>query len=342
MTGDGRVVQTFVISSGRWGRGACERSQRRPDRRWLHHALPAREPVQRRSSAARRSPVSRDPFFFDLGGFIQFKGELLKGTTALGAPGGRRRHLASAASPHRYVRRNNVARSAAWIPNRFLVAPAPTSASGDDLPSRRDRLHAGRPNGPAGDQHRVSMASTPRIEPPLNNAEKEAFNRLNPSADRAVTSDNVAASLGAIDNVLVVNAAPHYTAGQITAITYAPARRPDVPGRKTPAGSSTAARGRRRDQRGVGLLTDGNVTSDGVDANDSTFRGTSFRTWPVPTERPDRRRDRVRVRPVRPPSVQLDHASAHARDLDMTGSRRSLDRTSRRVGRARCSSGPSD
>ena len=220
--------------------------------------------------------VRDDPFFFDLPGFVQFKSELLKGTTALGAPGGGAGTLLGGFTGADTFAGTNVSAIALWVPNAYLGGTgrhigiwATTSYHTPTGWEQVDRV--GRPaintvfNG-----LNVPLTST------LNNAQKEAFNRLRPTDDRAVARDNVIAVLGAIDNVLVTNGAAHYSASQMSGI--ADVLLPDVltfqvgnnagflNGRKLADDVINAE---------VGLLTDGAVTSDGVDANDIPF-GAAF------------------------------------------------------------------
>src|SRR5664279_1286222 len=216
--------------------------------------------------------VRDDPFFFDLPGFVQFKSELLKGTTALGAPGGGAGTLLGGFTGHDTFAGTNVSSIAIWVPNKRLGGTGrhvgiwgTTSYATATGWEQVDRV--GRPaiNTVFNGLH-VPTTST------LNNAEKEAFNRLRPSSDRATTRDNVIAVLGAIDNVLVTNAAAHYTPAQMSGI--ADVLLPDV--LTFQVGNNGAfLNGRKLGDdvinAEISLLTDGAVTSDGVNANDSPF-----------------------------------------------------------------------
>jgi Domain of unknown function (DUF4331) len=217
--------------------------------------------------------VRDDPFFFDLPGFVQFKSELLKGTTTLGAPGGGAGTLLGGFTGTDTFAGTNTSAIAIWVPNARLggsgrhvgiwgTTSYHTSVGYDQV----DRV--GRPaiNTVFNGLH-VPTTST------LNNAEKEAFNRIKPTSDRAVARDNVIAVLGAIDNVLVTNGAPHYTALQMAGI--ADTLLPDVLTFQV-GNSAGFLNGRKLGDDVInaefGLLTDGAVTSDGVDANDLAFR----------------------------------------------------------------------
>ena len=106
------------------------------------------------------------------------------------------------------------------------------------------------------------------------NAEKEAANRLRPSDDRSFDRDNVIATMTAIDHVLEVNAAPNYTAAEIRGI--ANVLTPDTLTIKLGLNAGFL-NGRRLSDDVINaefsLLTHGNVTSDGVNANDCDVPG---------------------------------------------------------------------
>jgi hypothetical protein len=114
----------------------------------------------------------------------------------------------------------------------------------------------------------------PAINTVFNNtaAEKEAANRLRPSDDVAFDRDNVIAVLNAIDNVLQTNSLPNYTPTQIRGLANVL-----VPDELTVKLGSSAGflNGRKLSDDVINtefsVLTDGNITSDGVNANDRTF-----------------------------------------------------------------------
>lgn len=277
MTSDGRVVQTYVI------RRATGASARADDRNGVLIGVGSTTPYHRATRVSTTSiggkafaGVRDDPFFFDLVGFQQFKTELLKGTTTLGAPNGGPGTLLGGFTGTDTFAGTNVSSIALWVPNRFIGGTghnigiwAATSLHSSIGYTQVDRM--GRPaiNTVFNGLH-TPLSST------LNNAEKEAFNRLNPTADRAVARDNVIAVLGAIDNVLVANSAAHYTAAQMSGI--ANVLLPDILTFQV-GNASGFLNGRKLSDDVINaefsLLTDGAVTSDGVDANDATL-GTSF------------------------------------------------------------------
>jgi hypothetical protein len=270
---DGAVVQSYSI---RRARGAAARRNE-----WTGTSYGTGN-----TTAYKRTPrlspltggivgfagVRDDPFFFDLTGFVQFKGELLKGNTTLGAPGGGAGSLLGGFTGTDTFAGTNVSSIALWIPNALLggtgrhigvwaTTSIPTSTGYQQV----DRM--GRPaiNTVFNGLH-VPVSST------LNNAEKEAFNRLSPASDRAVTTDNVIAVLDTIGGVLTANAATPYTPTQEAAI--ANVLLPDV--LTFQVGNSAGFLNGRKLADDVinaefGLLTNGAVTSDGVDANDKAF-----------------------------------------------------------------------
>jgi hypothetical protein len=129
----------------------------------------------------------------------------------------------------------------------------------------------------AGGYVQVERMGRPAINTVFNhsNAEKEAANRLKPSDDRAFDRDNVIGVLNAIDNVLEVNSAPNYTASEIAGL--ANVLTPDMLTVKLGDGAGFLNGRRLADDvidAEFSLLTHGNVTSDGVNANDKTFRST--------------------------------------------------------------------
>ena len=197
-----------------------------------------------------------DPFFFDLPGFVEFKKQLLAGSTNLGV-------LLGGFTGVDTFKGTNVSTIAIEVPNSRLGGTGRTVGV---WATTSVRLGAG--------YQQVERMGRPAINTVFNNsvAEKEAANRLSPRSDRALDGANVLAVLNAIDNVLTTNAAPHYTAAQINAI--AKVLLPDELTVKL--GSSAGFLNGRRPSDDVidaefGLLTDGNVTSDGVNANDKAF-----------------------------------------------------------------------
>jgi uncharacterized protein DUF4331 len=218
--------------------------------------------------------VRDDPFFFDLPGFVQFKGELLMGNTTLGAPGGGAGTLLGGFTGTDTFAGTNVSSIALWIPDRYLGGTgrhigvwATTSYASSTGWVQVDRM--GRPaiNTVFNGLH-VPTTST------LNNAEKEAFNRLSPRSDRAVATDNVEAVLNAIGGVLTANGATPYTPAEVSGI--AKILLPDVLTFQV-GNAGGFLNGRKLGDDVInaefGLLTNGAVSSDGVDANDSAFSG---------------------------------------------------------------------
>ena len=276
-TWDGRVVQTYKI------RRAHGAAARRNEWTGQYIGSGSTTPYQRTTRISTTTlgdkafaGVRDDPFFFDLAGFVQFKSELLMGNTTLGAPGGGAGSLLGGFTGTDTFAGTNVSSIALWVPNKWLGGTgrnigiwAATSLSSSTGFRQADRM--GRPaiNTVFNGLH-VPLSST------LNNAEKEAFNHLNPTSDRAVTTDNVIAVLETIGNVLTANGATPYSPTTEQAI--AKVLLPDV--LTFQVGNSAGFLNGRRLADDVinaefSLLTNGAVGSDGVNANDVTF-GTSF------------------------------------------------------------------
>lgn len=198
-----------------------------------------------------------DPFFFDLPGFVEFKKQLVGGSTDLGV-------LLGGFTGADTFAGTNISTIAIEVPNSKLGGTGKTIGVWAAV-SRKLSL---------GNYEQVERMGRPAINTVFNNtgAEKEAANRLRPSDDRAFDMDNVVGVLEAIDNVLEVNGAPSYTAAQIDGI--AKVLLPDTLTVKLgdPAGFLN---GRRPADDVIdaefSLLTNGAVTSDGVDGNDKSF-----------------------------------------------------------------------
>ena len=270
LAGDGAALQTYTVrratgaaarvnawTGTTYGSGGTTAYKRAPRVKALAHSVRA------------FAGVRDDPFFFDLPGFVTFKNQLLMGTTDIPT-------LLGGFTGTDTFAGTNVSSIALWVPNALLGGTgrhigvwATTSVPTSTGYVQVDRM--GRPaiNTVFNGLHAPTSST-------LNNAEKEAFNRLSPRNDRAVAKDNVVAVLSAIDNVLETNSLANYTPAQINGI--ANVLLPDVLTFQV-GNSAGFLNGRKLGDDVInaefGLLTDGNVTSDGVDANDKTF-STSF------------------------------------------------------------------
>jgi hypothetical protein len=271
--GDGSVVQTYTI---RRATGAAARVTA-----WNGTIVGSgtTTPYGHRSRVATLRAGTRafagvrdDPFFFDLVGFVQFKNELLTGNTTLGSPGSGPGTLLGGFTGTDTFAGTNVSSIALWVPNALLGGTgrhigvwATTSAKTSTGYDQVDRM--GRPaiNTVFNGLH-APVSST------LNNAEKEAFNRINPTSDRAVATDNVVAVLDTIGAVLTANGATPYTGAQVNGI--ARTLLPDILTFQV-GNSAGFLNGRKLSDDVINaefsLLTNGAVTSDGVNANDRTF-----------------------------------------------------------------------
>lgn len=198
-----------------------------------------------------------DPFFFDLPGFVEFKKQLVGGSTDLGV-------LLGGFTGRDTFAGTNVTTIAIEVPNSKIGGTGKTIGLWGAV-SRKLAL---------GNYEQVDRMGRPAINTVFNGtqAEKEAANRLRPSDDRAFDMDNVVAVLTAIDNVLEVNDAPSYTADQIKGI--AKVLLPDTLTVKLGDGAGFLNGRKPADDvinAEFSLLTNGAVTSDGVDHNDRTF-----------------------------------------------------------------------
>jgi hypothetical protein len=200
-----------------------------------------------------------DPFFFDLPGFVEFKKQLLAGSTDLSV-------LLGGFTGNDTFAGTNVSSIVLEVPNARLGGTgktvgvwATTSLSG------------------SSGYRQVERMGRPAINTVFNTSvfDKEAFNRLQPTSDRAVARENVIGVLDAIDHVLEVNGAPNYSDAQISGL--AKVLLPDLLTIKL-GDSAGFLNGRRLADDVIdtefSVLTNGNVDSDGVDANDRALMAT--------------------------------------------------------------------
>jgi len=258
---DGKVIQHYTIKRSV---GASARTNA-----WIGTTVASGETTTYMRSSLRVARVSGggkafagvrdDPFFFDLPGFVEFKKQLLAGSTDLPT-------LLGGFTGTDTFAGTNVSSIAIEVPNARLGGTGKTIGVWATVLMKSN-----------GTYQQIERMGRPAINTVFNNtaAEKEAANRLRPSDDRAFDRDNIIATLTAIDHVLEVNALSNYSAGEIAAL--ANVLTPDMLTVKLgdPAGFLN---GRRLADDVINaefsLLTHGNVTSDGVDANDKTFRST--------------------------------------------------------------------
>ena len=197
-----------------------------------------------------------DPFFFDLPGFVEFKKQLLAGSTDTSV-------LLGGFTGKDTFAGTNVTSIAIEVPNLRLGGTGKTVGiwATTSLPT-------------GGGYSQVDRMGRPAINTVFNNtpAEKEAANRLKPGDDRAFDRDNVLKVLDAIGHVLDVNSLSSYDSATKSAI--ADVLLPDTLTVKL--GNSAGFLNGRRPADDVidaefSLLTNGHITSDGVNANDSSF-----------------------------------------------------------------------
>ena len=199
-----------------------------------------------------------DPFFFDLPGFVEFKKQLLGGSTDLG-------ELLGGFTGADTFAGTNITSIVLNLPNTKLGWTGKTIGVWATTAIRQ-----------SGQWVQVERMGRPAINTVFNhtNAEKEAANRLSPIDDRAVDRQNVLGVLDAIGDVLDANSLPRYDAATEAAI--ADVLLPDILTLKLGDGSGFLNGRRLADDvidAEFGVLTNGNVTSDGVNANDKAFSG---------------------------------------------------------------------
>jgi hypothetical protein len=197
-----------------------------------------------------------DPFFFDLPGFVEFKTQLLAGSTDLGTL------LGGFTGTDTFAGTNNSS-IVLEVPNKRLGGTGRTVGVWATTYNRLNGAYV-----------QVERMGRPAINTVFNhtNGDKEAANRRSPSGDRAADRARVVGVLDAIDNVLEVNGAPSYDDATIQAI--ADILVPDT--LTVQLGNASGFLNGRRLADDVidvefGVLTNGNVTSDGVNANDKAF-----------------------------------------------------------------------
>lgn len=256
---NGKVIQHYTIKRST---GAAARTNA-----WIGTTVGSGETTTYQRHALRIGHISGggksfagmrdDPFFFDLPGFVEFKKQLLAGSTDLPT-------LLGGFTGVDTFKGTNVSTIAIEVPNARLGGSGKTVGVWSTVLTPANGIY-----------HQVERLGRPAISTVFNNtnAEKEAANRLRPSDDRAFDRDNVIATMTAIDHVLEVNAASNYTAGEIAGI--ANVLTPDTLTVKL-GNSAGFLNGRKLADDVIdaefSLLTHGNVTSDGVNANDRAFK----------------------------------------------------------------------
>jgi hypothetical protein len=197
-----------------------------------------------------------DPFFFDLAGFVQFKQRLLAGSTDLG-------ELLGGFTGTDTFAGTNISAIVLELPTSKLGPTGSTVGIWATTAIRQDNRWV-----------QVERMARPAINTVFNHtdADKDTANRISPTDDRAFDRDNVLGVLDAIGDVLDANGLDRYDAATEAAI--ADLLLPDV--LTIELGNAGGFLNGRRLADDVidaelGVLTNGNVTSDGVDANDRGF-----------------------------------------------------------------------
>ena len=221
-----------------------------------------------------------DPFFFDLPGFIEFKNQLLGGSTNLGT-------LLGGFTAADTFAGTNVLSIAIRLPNARLGGSGNSIGvfANTSVPSNGGWKPVDRMGRPA-----INTVFNGLILPgtsDYNGLEKDAFNFQTPAQDAGTTTDNVTTVLNAIGNVLTANAATAYSPGEVSAIAgvLLPDELTLTVGSGAPFASGTSLGTLALNGRGLSddvidaefaLLTNFVITTgDGVGMNDKAF-GTSF------------------------------------------------------------------
>jgi Domain of unknown function (DUF4331) len=234
-----------------------------------------------------------DPFFFDLVGFRHLKSRILAGSTDLGSPGDAGNcaladddpaaELLSCFTGTDTFAGTNVSSIVLRLPNSKLGGTGKTAGVWATTAIRTN-----------GGWQRIDRMGRPAINTVFNitDAEKDLQNLLDPKDDRGSMNDTTVAVLNAFGNVLSANSLTPYSAAEVNAI--ANVLLPDTLtltlGSKAHFASGTSLgtlklNGRKPADDVINaefaLVTNFNITSDGVDANDSSF-SSSFPYFAAP------------------------------------------------------------
>ena len=214
-----------------------------------------------------------DPFFFDLVGFKHLKSRLLNGRLDLGMPADATNCALDDA--------NAGAKLLSCFTGTDTFAGTNVSSIVLNLPDAK-LGHKGNTVGiwattaiqAKSGWQRIDRMGRPAINTVFNitDSEKDLQNLLNPADDRSTMKDTTVAVLNAFGAVVTNAGGTAYTAGQVNAIANVL-----LPDTLTIKLGSTAGflNGRKLSDDVINaefsLVTNGNVTSDGVDANDVAF-----------------------------------------------------------------------
>jgi hypothetical protein len=227
-----------------------------------------------------------DPFFFDLVGFRHLKSRILAGSTDLGSPGDAGNcaladddpaaELLSCFTGTNTFAGTNVSSIVLRLPNTRLGG---TGKAIGVWATTAIRVNGG--------WQRIDRMGRPAINTVFNitDGEKDLQNLVNPTDDRTTMKDTTVAVLNAFGGVLSANSLTPYTPAEVNAI--ANVLLPDTLTLKVGAQGGFASgtslgtlklNGRRPADDVINaefaLVTNFNITSDGVDANDSSFSST--------------------------------------------------------------------
>ncbi len=226
-----------------------------------------------------------DPFYFDLVGFKHLKARLLAGSTTVGSPGDAActdgsdtmtDHLLSCFSGTDTFAGTNISSIVLQVPNAKIGGTG-----------RSIGVWATTSISTASGWLQVDRVGRPAINTVFNitDGQKELTNLSSPRDDRAQMLARTKAVLGAFNHVLSVNSLNTYSAGQIAAIagillpdelTYKVGDHHSFAWFSGPVGLGTLHLNGRKPADDVinaefGLVTDFQINSDGVNANDVAF-----------------------------------------------------------------------
>lgn len=226
-----------------------------------------------------------DPFYFDLVGFKHLKSRLLAGSTTVGAPGDASctgsldtasEHLLSCFSGTDTFAGTNISSIAIQVPNSKI------GGTGHAI-----GVWGTTSIATAGGWLQIDRVGRPAINTVFNttDGDKELTNLSSPKDDRNQMLARTKGVLGAFNNVLAVNALSTYSAGEIAAIggVLLPDELSYKVGSTKPFASFNGSvglghlvlNGRLPADDVInaefGLVTNFQINSDGVDANDVAF-----------------------------------------------------------------------
>ncbi|MDQ6794605.1 MAG: DUF4331 domain-containing protein [Chloroflexota bacterium] len=226
-----------------------------------------------------------DPFYFDLVGFKHLKTRLLAGSTTIGSPGDAACTDGSDTMADHLLSCFTGADTFAGTNISSIVLQVPNSRIGGT--GHAIGVWATTSISTAAGWLQIDRQGRPAINTVFNitDGQKELTNLSSPRDDRSQMLARTKAVLGAFNNVLAANSLNTYSAGQIAAIagillpdelTYKVGDHHSFAWFSGPVGLGNLHLNGRKPADDVinaefGLVTDFQINSDGVDANDVSF-----------------------------------------------------------------------